>query len=160
MAMGVGWVSRFDDLRMDEMLLGIKLRIVTRLVMKSARKIMLDLASARLWMSRLFIFICFAYHATDCVGGKGFSSPKYRELFGFQQAGAPSSLTSNTRDQHCGRYVASGVFLAVRSVLGDFITNFCRMLPFQRILRTASLKVHLHVFGVYGANDSESQAKF
>jgi hypothetical protein len=72
MAMGVGWISRFDDLRMDEMLLGIKLRIVTRLVMKSARKIMLDLASARLWMSRFFIFICFAYHAIDCVGGKGF----------------------------------------------------------------------------------------
>jgi hypothetical protein len=71
-AMGVAWISRFDDLRMDEMLPGSKLRIVTRLVMKSARKIMLDLASARLWMSRFFIFICFAYHAIDCVGGKGF----------------------------------------------------------------------------------------
>lgn len=71
-AMEVAWISRFDDLRMDEMLPGSKLWIVTRLVMKSARKIMLDLASARLWMSRLFIFICFAYHATDCVGGKAF----------------------------------------------------------------------------------------
>jgi hypothetical protein len=51
-------------------------------------------------------------------------------------------------------------FFGVRSVLGDFITNFCRMLPFPRILRTASLKVHLHVFGVYGANDFEPQAEF
>jgi hypothetical protein len=72
MAMGVGWVSRFDDLRMDEMLPESELRIVTRLVTKSARIVMLDLASARLWMSRFFILFALHMMQLTALGGKAF----------------------------------------------------------------------------------------
>jgi hypothetical protein len=64
---------------------------------------MLDLASARLWMSRLFIFICFAYHAIDCVGGKAFHRPNIASYF------ASSRLEHQVRSQATREISIAGV---------------------------------------------------
>ncbi len=101
--MGVGWVSRFDDLRMDEMLPGSKLRIVTRLVMKSARKIMLDLASARLWMSRFFILFALHMMQLTALEGKAFHRPNIASYL------ASSRLEHQVRSQATREISIAGV---------------------------------------------------